>query len=127
MPLQATKTRDSESPAPRRARSDTPSDMSDSEEGQVHKGSKGSDNSSLDGVQLKTDDKLTLADLNKARITRDMLEKHCFSSHFEEYIKGGAFTLTTLKGLRLTVLRQVVGSGFSLAWITTRWCTGCAR
>jgi len=39
-------------------------------------------------VQLKAEDKLTLQDINKARITRDMLENQCMSSHFEEYVKG---------------------------------------
>ncbi|KAG8859074.1 hypothetical protein FRB96_004644 [Tulasnella sp. 330] len=85
----ATKAHDSESPEPRRRRqrSDTPSSLSESEEGQVPR--KGSDNSSLDGVQLKpAPDVLTLMDLNKAQITRDMLENQCFSSQFEEFVKG---------------------------------------
>ncbi|KAG9028903.1 hypothetical protein FRB95_005901 [Tulasnella sp. JGI-2019a] len=85
----ATRDHDSESPEPRRRRqrSDSPSSGSEDEEGQVPR--KGSDDNSLDGVQLKlAPDVLTLDDLNKARITRDMLENQCFSSHFEDFVKG---------------------------------------
>ncbi|KAG9045417.1 hypothetical protein FS837_006350 [Tulasnella sp. UAMH 9824] len=80
----ANKTRDSESPTPRR-RSSSPSSDSEDEEGQVHR--KGDDASDLDGVQMKGDEKITLDDLSKARLTRDMLENQCMSDRFEEYVK----------------------------------------
>lgn len=82
---QANKTRDSESPTPRR-RSSSPSSESEDEEGQVHR--KGDDASDLDGVQIKGDEKITLEHLNKARLTRDMLEHQCMSDRFDEYVKG---------------------------------------
>ncbi|KAG8963272.1 hypothetical protein FRC00_007026 [Tulasnella sp. 408] len=85
---QANKTRDSESPTPRR-RSSSPSSDSEDEEGQVHR--RGDDASDLDGVQMKGDEKITLDDLSKARLTRDMLENQCMSDRFEEYVKGKAF------------------------------------
>ncbi|KIO24932.1 hypothetical protein M407DRAFT_76345 [Tulasnella calospora MUT 4182] len=81
----ANKTRDSESPTPRR-RSSSPSSDSEDEEGQVHR--RGDDASDLDGVQIKGDEKITLDDLSKARLTRDMLESQCMSDRFDEYVKG---------------------------------------
>jgi RNA polymerase-associated protein RTF1 len=44
------------------------------------------------GTKKKTTDEdqtpATLEDLNKCRITRDMLSKWCMSPWFEEYVKG---------------------------------------
>lgn len=40
---------------------------------------------------MKGDEKITLDDLSKARLTRDMLENQCMSDRFEEYVKGKAF------------------------------------
>lgn len=86
-PFKANKNRDSESPAPRRQYSESGSSTSDDEEGQVHR-PKLDDVASVDGTHPKVDDKLTLADLNKARITRDMLENQCMSERFDDYVKG---------------------------------------
>ncbi|KAG9018124.1 hypothetical protein FRB90_012212 [Tulasnella sp. 427] len=79
----ANKTRDSESPTPRR-RSSSPSSESEDEEGQVHR--RGDDASDMD--HGKGDEKITLEDLSKARLTRDMLENQCMSDRFEDYVKG---------------------------------------
>lgn len=52
------------------------------------------DASSLDGVQLKADEKLTVKDLQRVQITRDMLENQCMSDKFAEYVTGTYIAVT---------------------------------
>jgi RNA polymerase-associated protein RTF1 len=68
------------------------SSESESEDGQITKqdleeemyGAKTSKKKTADEDQIPA----TLEDLNKCRITRDMLSKWCMSPWFEEYVKG---------------------------------------
>lgn len=40
------------------------------------------------GKASNDDEPITIEDLDKVRVTRDMVIKHCFSSWFSDYIKG---------------------------------------
>lgn len=71
------------SASPRR-RSETPSSDSSDEEGQINKAEEAYDNAQ----SKQAAESVCLADLEKARITRDMLAKFCLAPWFEEYVKG---------------------------------------
>jgi RNA polymerase-associated protein RTF1 len=42
----------------------------------------------LYGQSTSDDDSLTLEDLSKCRLTRDMIAKTCMTPWFEDYVKG---------------------------------------
>lgn len=69
--------------SPYKRRSST-SDDSSSEEGQVTK----YDENEATAAAHKKESELTREDLERVRLTRDMLVKHCHSPFFEEYVKS---------------------------------------
>ncbi|KAG8927066.1 hypothetical protein FRC02_008513 [Tulasnella sp. 418] len=80
------KARGSDSPPLKRQRSTTPSSSSEDEEGQYQPSPSKHDETSKES-RVK-DETITHEDLNKVRVTRDMLEKHCMATWFEDYVKG---------------------------------------
>lgn len=55
------------------------------------------------GMTATNDEPMTIADLNKVRLTRDALAKHFLAPWFEDYVKGTAsavFFLPSLHGSR---------------------------
>ena len=42
------------------------------------------------GMTVASDEPMTIADLNKVRLTRDALAKHFLAPWFEDYVKGTA-------------------------------------
>jgi RNA polymerase-associated protein RTF1 len=53
------------------------------------------------GMTVANDEPMTIADLNKVRLTRDALAKHFLAPWFEDYVKGTAsavFFLPSLDG-----------------------------
>ena len=43
------------------------------------------------------DQPITIDDLNKCRITRDMIAKHCMAPWFDEYVKGMCSSLINVR------------------------------
>lgn len=65
--------------------------MSDDEEedGQISKYEEYEDKAKPGGNKPSSDDEpVTVEDLNKARITRDMISKYCYAPWFEDLMKG---------------------------------------
>ena len=53
------------------------------------------------GMTVTNDEPMTIADLNKVRLTRDALAKHFLAPWFEDYVKGtvsAVFFLPLLEG-----------------------------
>ena len=59
------------------------------EDGQISRFDEDDDDRRHPGKSSTDDDEtVTVDELNLARVTRDMVEKHCFSPWFSDYIKG---------------------------------------
>jgi DNA polymerase elongation subunit (family B) len=87
--------------SPKRDRSSSPMDMETSseeeEDGQISKFEEEEEKEKkLYGKQSPEDDKITLEDLQKVQLTRDMLAKHCMAPWFEDYVKGMCFKLSNV-------------------------------
>lgn len=76
------------SASPKR-RSETPSTDSSDEEGQINKAEEAYDNAQ----SKQAAESVSLGDLEKARITRDMLAKFCLAPWFEDYVKGAVLLI----------------------------------
>ncbi|TFY72575.1 hypothetical protein EVG20_g443 [Dentipellis fragilis] len=79
--------------SPKRDRSSSPMDMETSsgeeEDGQISKFEQEEEKElKLLGKAHPDDEKMTVEDLQKATLTRDLLSKHCLAPWFEDYVKG---------------------------------------
>ncbi|PSR75690.1 hypothetical protein PHLCEN_2v8981 [Hermanssonia centrifuga] len=79
--------------SPKRERSSSPMDMEtsdeDEEDGQISKFEEQEEKERrLFSKISPEDDTLVLEDLNKVRLTRDMIAKHCMAPWFEDFVKG---------------------------------------
>ncbi|KAA1472016.1 plus-3-domain-containing protein [Dentipellis sp. KUC8613] len=79
--------------SPKRDRSSSPMDMETSsgeeEDGQISKFEQEEEKElKLLGKAHPDDEKMTVEDLQKATLTRDLLAKHCLAPWFEDYVKG---------------------------------------
>ncbi|KAI0327490.1 plus-3-domain-containing protein [Cubamyces sp. BRFM 1775] len=79
--------------SPKRDRSSSPMDMEtseDEEDGQITKYDEEEERDrKLYGKSNPDDEPITLEDLDKCRITRNQIAKHCMAPWFEDYVKGG--------------------------------------
>jgi RNA polymerase-associated protein RTF1 len=79
-------------------------ETSDDEDGQITKFEQEEEKErKLLGMTANNDEPMTIADLNKVRLTRDALAKHFLAPWFEDYVKGTAsavFFLPSLDGSR---------------------------
>jgi Plus-3 domain len=79
--------------SPKRDRSSSPMEMETSDEeaedGQITKFEQEEEKErKLLGMTVSNDEPMTIADLNKVRLTRDSLAKHFLAPWFEDYVKG---------------------------------------
>jgi RNA polymerase-associated protein RTF1 len=79
--------------SPKRERSSSPMDMETSsdeeEDGQISKLEEEEEKDrKLYGKHNPEEEPITMLDLEKCRVTRDALAKHCMVPWFEDYVKG---------------------------------------
>lgn len=84
--------------SPKRDRSSSPMDMEisdgESEDGQITKFEQEEEKvGRIFNKPSSESEPITLEDLEKCRLSRDLLVKHALAPWFEDYVKGPSFTL----------------------------------
>ena len=87
--------------SPKRDRSSSPMEMETSDEeaedGQITKFEQEEEKErKLLGMAVQNDEPMTIADLNKVRLTRDALAKHFLAPWFEDYVRGASGAMFSL-------------------------------
>ena len=109
---------------------DMETDDEDEEDGQIGREEQEEERERrlLSGGQSKApanDQPITIEDLKKVWLTRDLIAKHCMAPWFEDYVKGVFPVFEWL--LVLIRYAKVPTFGISLDRRTTGLCIGCAK